>query len=316
LGAPMSRAKLLSATAICGALAVSVAGSPAAAADLTGYTAPPPLAPLPAVDGVNGKISAAGGGFTNGGMGLVNGSVSIPLAPQFGTQFDASGGDLAGLGYASIANHTFWRDPRSGLIGFYGNYEHLSGMGDADIGHIAAEGEAYLNRFTLRAIAGAEFGHSGLFNNGLKQLNIRTRFFDKADVAYFVDDDTSVFVGHRYTAGLNAGAAGAEHLFHLGGGTAVSAFAEGRVGQNNYRAVWGGLRLYFGDGDKSLIRRSRENDPNEWTPDTALALTQNVTHHAAPAPPAAPSSPPPSPPPPPAPPPSPPPPPPPPGPPR
>jgi hypothetical protein len=292
-----SSVKLLGATAICGALAASVAGSAAVAADLTSYAAPPPLAALPAVDGVNGKISAAGGGFTNGGMGTINGSVSIPLAPQFGTQFDASGGDFAGLGYASIANHTFWRDPRAGLIGFYGDYEHLSGRGDANIGHASAEGEAYLNRFTLRAIAGAEFGHSGLFNNGLAQLNIRSRFFDKADVAYFVDDDTSVFVGHRYTAGLNAAAAGAEHLFHLGNGTAVSAFAEGRVGQNNYHAVWGGLRLYFGDGDKSLIRRSRENDPNEWTPDTALALTQNTIHHAAPPSPSPPPPPPPPPPP-------------------
>jgi hypothetical protein len=296
----MFRAKLMGATALCGALSLPFAGSPAVAADLTDYTPPPPLAQLPAVDGVNGKVSATGGGFNNGGLGLINGSVSIPLAPSFGTQFDAAVGDFAGLGYASIANHTFWRNPATGLLGFYGDYMRLSGDGGADIGHIAGEGEAYFSRITLRGVAGVEFGHSGTFNFGLDRLNVRTRFFDKADLAYFVDDDTSVFVGHRYTAGINAAAVGAEHLFHLGDGTAVSAFAEGRLGENNYRAAWGGIRLYFGDADKSLIRRSRENDPSEWTSDTALALIQNKIHHAASPPP---SPPPPSPPPPPPPPP-------------
>ena len=38
-------------------------------------------------------------------------------------------------------------------------------------------------------------------------------------------------------------------------------FAEGRIGEDDYHGVWGGIRFYFGQKDKSLIRRHREDDP-------------------------------------------------------
>ena len=38
-------------------------------------------------------------------------------------------------------------------------------------------------------------------------------------------------------------------------------FAEGDAGEGWYHGVWVGLRIYFGQKDKTLIRRHREDDP-------------------------------------------------------
>jgi hypothetical protein len=40
-----------------------------------------------------------------------------------------------------------------------------------------------------------------------------------------------------------------------------SLFIEGRAGEGDFHGVYGGLRFYFGNHDKSLIRRNREDDP-------------------------------------------------------
>lgn len=52
--------------------------------------------------------------------------------------------------------------------------------------------------------------------------------------------------------------------FPVGHGIMSALFVEGRVGQGSYHGVWGGLRVYFGKSDKTLIRRHREDDPNGW----------------------------------------------------
>lgn len=43
-------------------------------------------------------------------------------------------------------------------------------------------------------------------------------------------------------------------------------FAEGRISENDYEGIWCGVTFYIGD-DKSLIRRHREDDPDEWGED-------------------------------------------------
>jgi len=47
-------------------------------------------------------------------------------------------------------------------------------------------------------------------------------------------------------------------------GVMTSLFAEGRFGEGDFHGVWAGLRFYFGQKDKSLIRRHREDDPTDW----------------------------------------------------
>ena len=68
----------------------------------------------------------------------------------------------------------------------------------------------------------------------------------------------------------------------------ASLFVEGRAG--DYTGVWGGLRFYFGQSDKSLIRRHREDDPIEWTPESLGSMSNqqtqtNVTGSSPPPPP-------------------------------
>jgi len=42
----------------------------------------------------------------------------------------------------------------------------------------------------------------------------------------------------------------------------ASLCVEGRAGE--YTGVWGGLKLYVGKSNKTLIRRHREDDPVPW----------------------------------------------------
>ena len=69
--------------------------------------------------------------------------------------------------------------------------------------------------------------------------------------------------------------AGAEYLLHVRG-TAVSLFGEGRIGEDDYKAAFGGLRVYFGQRDKTLIRRHREDDANFWEPDTVFGVASDL----------------------------------------
>ena len=66
------------------------------------------------------------------------------------------------------------------------------------------------------------------------------------------------------SAGVNAAAAGFEHMFASSG---VSIFGEARVGDHDYRAAWAGIKLYLGGptgGGKSLIGRDREDVAPVW----------------------------------------------------
>jgi hypothetical protein len=42
----------------------------------------------------------------------------------------------------------------------------------------------------------------------------------------------------------------------------ASLFAEGWIGEHGHNAVLAGLRVYFGQRDKSLIDRHRQDDPS------------------------------------------------------
>jgi len=104
---------------------------------------------------------------------------------------------------------------------------------------------------------------------------VKTRFFDKVDLAYYVTDDWKTFVGHRYLGGKHALALGTEYALRLGGGIEMSAFVEGRVGDHAFQGVWGGLKFYFGPNDKPLIVRHRREDPNVWQPDPLFSIVNN-----------------------------------------
>jgi len=278
----MIRSKLLRTSALACVASTQLIANGAMAADLAAQypeVSVPTVTSLPAVDGFNGKLEAFGGGYQDGGIAGLAGAFSIPLSHRFGAQIDATVADLGGETYASLAGHLFWRDPSVGLIGLYGGYAHYEGFGGVDAYQAAVEGEHYWGNFTIRGIAGVEGVSAGTFTDpGGVVFNYGddTRFFDKLDFVFYPSEDFKVYVGHRYTGGVNAAAAGAEYLWHFGGGTAASLFAEGRIGEDDYKAAWAGVRVYFGQSDKSLIRRQREDDPSLWEPDTLFGIAAGL----------------------------------------
>ena len=128
-------------------------------------------------------------------------------------------------------------------------------------------------------MAGIEFGHgsTGIEDGIIKTYDIDTRFFDEVNLAYYVNDDFKLFVGHRYLSGKNALALGTEYGIPVGGGVVAALFAEGRIGEDDFHGVWGGVRFYFGHKNKTLIRRHREDDPVEWGASEFGGITNGLT---------------------------------------
>jgi hypothetical protein len=234
---------------------------------------------LPAVDGLNGKAEVFGGTLAKKQLWGGLGSVTVPLGGSYGFQVDGFVGKYDHRGMQAVAGHWFWRNPASGLVGLYGSFANWnSGFGQVHLGQVAFEGAWYWNRLTIEGVAGVEFGNtaSGQVGSVINTIDIDTRFFDKINVSYYFLDNLKAFVGHRYLGGKHAAAFGAELAVPIPRSTAMaSLFVEGRAGE--YTGVWGGLKLYFGKSDKTLIRRHREDDPVPWEPESGASMGNQQT---------------------------------------
>lgn len=265
----MRQAKTAVRLALLFVLLGSLFATPALAADDS--------ARLPAVDGVNASLSGFAGvaedqEFYGGGV-----KVAVPLGSRFGLQLDGivAGIDSDDFGDFAVyggAAHLFWRDPEQGLVGLYGHYGYYHVFDGAEVYAAGLEGALYLGRFTLEGIAGVEGGE---VDTDAGSFDLDTRFFDFARIGYYPLDDLKLSLGHSYLFGSHAGALGAEWGFDTGGGTMVSLFASGGVSEHGDGSALAGLRLYFGQRDKSLIRRHREDDPNIGMANTGNA---NIGH--------------------------------------
>jgi hypothetical protein len=248
------------------------------AADLSYKAAPPPAAYAPAVDGFNAKFGGLGGSLANHAIYGAQGSVSVPLAGQYGFQLDGSAGGFDGRAFAATGAHLFWRNPTQGLIGVYGSYTHWDQFSGLHVGQIAGEAEAYFGPFTVQAIAGVESGNSAsrIVGNFIQTYDIETRFFDKVNLGYYLNDNLKVFVGHRYLGGKHALALGGEWGFSINGPVMGALFVEARLGEHNFEGIWGGLRFYYGQKDKTLIQRHRQDDPINWLPETLFSIVNTL----------------------------------------
>lgn len=281
-------------------LAAIIAASPAVSADLPRRVDPtlPIMVRMPAVDGINAKISGFGGWldadrnnflfpgaplFRNGNRsnGLFGGaaSVSLPLGERFGLQVDGLASSARGAFNGGGAAHLFTRDPAVGLLGAYGSLSRSNAFGGINQARAGVEGELYFGRVTLSGVAGWEQTRTSgaQFVGVLGGLNLfavgttTNRFFDAVNLSYYPLDNWKVSVGHRLSSGRHQAAVGTEYMFQMGGGTAVSTFVEGRFGQRGNNAVFGGISFYFGQKDKTLIRRHREDDPPNWLLDAMFS---------------------------------------------
>lgn len=238
------------------------------------YAAP---APLPAVDGINYKFDVLGGSLAEEGFGGARGSVSLPLGFQYGLQIDGTATSYDGDFLGAIGGHLFWRDPTIGLLGIYGSYLHWDKFGGLHTSRIALEAERYHGPWTFTAILGAESGNSkSQFNNGFREsIGVKSRFYDIVDIHYYWNENSRVSVGHRYLGGKHALALGTEWSVPIAPRTQGSLFIEGRIGERDYKSVWAGLRAYFGNSDKTLIRRHREDDPVNPEPEAVHAFNSS-----------------------------------------
>ena len=240
------------------------AGPVAAGGSRPGSEPSPAAQHLPAVDGVNGKASVFGGGADGNGFYGAAGSLAVPLGFNYGLQLDGIAAKvrsdaLGDVGVAGTAAHVFWRDPSIGLLGGYGSYTHTDAGSGVNIFAGGAEGALYLGRFTLEGMAGAQGGNGD--NGALGSFNIDTRFFDLAQLAFYPTDDVKLYIGHSYGLGRNGALLGAEFGIPIGHGTMAALFATGAVWEGGDAAAMAGVRFYFGQSDKTLIRRHREDDP-------------------------------------------------------
>jgi hypothetical protein len=90
-------------------------------------------------------------------------------------------------------------------------------------------------------------------------------------------------------------ALGGEFAFASRNSVLASAFVEGRIGEDSYNGVWGGLRVYFGRNDKPLIGRHRQDDPPNLLPETLYSIVNSFSQTAVPTSPPPPPPPPPPP---------------------
>jgi hypothetical protein len=212
-----------------------------------------PKSDLCAVSGVNGKMNIVGGFADDGGASNsasfgANGSLSMPLGCDFGVQLDA--GFLNQLGdttYGGVG-HFFMRDPNSYLIGMTGGYFKGS---DSSVWAAGPEVELYSGQFSFEAWAGM----ANVDVNGFGKSN---KGFAFADVGFYATDDLRLSIGASVLGESKFLNAGLEYQVT----DPVSISLGGKIGDDDYVAVNAGLTLYFGEtGNKTLIRRHREDDP-------------------------------------------------------
>jgi len=282
------RSRLFSTTILSGVGAAFLSSGTFAADIYTKAPAATMVPVQPAVDGLNWKFGGLGGTFADRTIGGAQGSLSIPLSGQWGLQWDGALGTFDSRFFGAGGAHLFWRDPSRGLLGVYASHTHWQEFGGIHVTQVGGEAEAYFGPVTLQGVAGVEFGNSQTGITGTSTTatsvttffdtyDVKTRFFDKINLAYYLTDNTKVFVGHRYLGGKHALALGGEAAIPTAGSTMLAAFVEGRVGENDFHGVWGGLKVYWGQKPKSLIQRHRQDDPVNWTPETLFSITNSLT---------------------------------------
>lgn len=211
----------------------------------------------PAVDGVNGKLSFGGSGGDLEGFG-VSASVSMPLGHRFGFQLDGAFAEVDTRLYEDISvyavgAHLFWRDPDKGLLGLYGDTTHIDVPGGISLFTLAVEGALYLERFTIDGVAGIEGGEA-----------VDTGFQSHIHLNYYPTDNVSLRIGHAYAFDRNGFALGGEWALGASNGVTPSLYAVGIANQDDRRTVVAGMKFYFGQQDKTLIRIHREADPKTY----------------------------------------------------
>lgn len=215
-----------------------------------------------AVSQPNGKVELAFGKAENDSMtsdqyhGAL--ALSTPLDCLYGLQIDGLVAQSHGDTTLAAGVHLFARDPQRYLLGFYGD---VSTSKNNDSARLGVEAELYLDRVTLSGAGGWENNIS--FSDD--------KFFGAGQLSFYPNNNINLNVGIAHTSGETFATYGAEWQPN---NSQVSMFAQGATNGDDFNSIHGGIRIHFGAGQKSLIRRHREDDPNIWLAGTIKKGTE------------------------------------------
>ncbi len=196
---------------------------------------------------VNSEEDAFQGGGT-GSASAVFDSLYLQ-ADVFGdvTDFDGAKSELVGAG-----GHLGWRDAERGSFGAAGTYNRQD-LGDTDLWRAGLEGEIFIDRLSLAAMA----GYAEAEDDGAIYLDFGAMFYPtdrvRLDVrggAYEIEDDDPIG-----TAG-----AGGEFLFSSFAAGFVrweASFFDSGFLEIDQHSIVAGLRLYWGADEPSLVAYDR-----------------------------------------------------------
>ena len=228
-----------------------------------------PVGRDPAVDGINFKLSLQSGVYQRNVLGdasnhTFHGSITtpIPYMHSFGAQLDLSAGIYDNdFTSAAAGLHLFWRDPNVGMLGIYGDWAYVN---PEHAGRTGIEAALYLDRFTIDAFVGKQYGQ-----------HVYTELIDEVDLIYYFTDNLRFSVGHRLTSRGNVGNLAFEFMPENSPIQGLSYYGEIEGGEDSYYAGWGGIRYSFGTGSwTTLIDRDRRADPPSRLSRATASVTQ------------------------------------------
>ncbi len=208
-----------------------------------------------AVSGPNGKVSVLTGSLDGYTEKSFMGSFTVPLGTNFGFQADLLYSDIDDTDLYGAGAHLFWRDSDKGLLGIT-----LGGIRQeyVDAWSAGLEGEYYLGNFTL----GARGGFAALdFAGGPFPFfdTDQDDYYAAAEAGFYPIDNLLLSLSHTRSFGNGLTQGKLEYQTPLNG---VSLYVDVAQGDNNYDHALVGLRYYFGEKDKSLKSRHRQDDPS------------------------------------------------------
>lgn len=235
---------------------------------------------LPAVSGLNGKLSLEGGRWDDEAGGVALGSLAMPVGPRLGFQLDGTLGLMADDVLGGVGAHFFTRNPERYLLGVFSSYHTWNSVG---IWRVAAEGELYVNRFSISGLAGFEGVDTPDMIRGLEVIDAdKSGFFGHVDLGFYLTDNFKLSGGYRFQDDVSFAGAGVEYLLRTSGAP-ISLFARGNFGNADHTSFTGGFKIYLGSGpDKSLIDRHRKDDPEVYVPVFPKLTTKPTNQTKAP----------------------------------
>lgn len=215
----------------------------------------------PAVSELNAKVEGVGGFLDGDATGLGAVSVAMPITHSFGAQIDGMGGTTDGNGLVGYGAHFFWRNPEQGLLGATAA---RSGRGGKFVNRYGAEGEYYVDKWTLGATGGSQTGFIG------------GTWYGSLVSKYYINDDLMIDASVQGFSDTRVGQIGIEWQPQTQF-EGLSLFAVGGVGSDDLDYAMAGVKFYFGGTDKSLKLRHREDDPINSLIGAASGLNNAIT---------------------------------------